>query len=71
MTEGAQLYGYLFAFLDAAKEWGLKEVYVHAFMDGRDTDPGAEKDLLKTAQTHGIINRQAGNNSGALLRNGP
>jgi 2,3-bisphosphoglycerate-independent phosphoglycerate mutase len=30
---------HLFAFLDAAKEWGFQNVFVHAFMDGRDTDP--------------------------------
>jgi 2,3-bisphosphoglycerate-independent phosphoglycerate mutase len=30
---------HLFAFLDEAKNFGLKKVYVHAFMDGRDTDP--------------------------------
>ncbi|MDP3436870.1 MAG: 2,3-bisphosphoglycerate-independent phosphoglycerate mutase [Bacteroidales bacterium] len=30
---------HLYAFLDLAKERGLEKVYVHAFMDGRDTDP--------------------------------
>ena len=30
---------HLFAFLKLAHEKGLERVYVHAFMDGRDTDP--------------------------------
>jgi 2,3-bisphosphoglycerate-independent phosphoglycerate mutase len=30
---------HLFGLLDAAKEYGLKDVYVHAFTDGRDVDP--------------------------------
>lgn len=30
---------HLFALLDAAKASGLTEVYVHAFLDGRDVDP--------------------------------
>lgn len=30
---------HLFAFLKLAKREGLKDVFVHAFMDGRDTDP--------------------------------
>lgn len=30
---------HLFALCKMAKEMGLKEVYIHAFMDGRDTDP--------------------------------
>ena len=30
---------HLFAMLDIAKENGIKEVFVHAFTDGRDTDP--------------------------------
>ncbi len=30
---------HLFAFLGLAKEQGIDKVFVHAFMDGRDTDP--------------------------------
>jgi len=30
---------HLFAFLDLALENGIEEIYIHAFMDGRDTDP--------------------------------
>ena len=28
-----------YEFLNVAKEYGLENVYVHCFMDGRDTDP--------------------------------
>lgn len=38
---------HLLALCDAAKTSGVKELYVHAFMDGRDTDPQAGKDYLK------------------------
>lgn len=41
---------HLFALLKMAKERGVKETYVHCFLDGRDTDPksgeGFIKDLL-------------------------
>ncbi len=30
---------HLFKLLEISKEYGLKETYVHCFMDGRDTDP--------------------------------
>ena len=30
---------HIFALLDLAKDHGIKEVFVHAFMDGRDVDP--------------------------------
>ena len=30
---------HLFKLVEIAKEYGLKETYVHCFMDGRDTDP--------------------------------
>ncbi len=30
---------HLFSFLKEAQKFGLKDVFVHAFMDGRDTDP--------------------------------
>ncbi|MDD2425778.1 MAG: 2,3-bisphosphoglycerate-independent phosphoglycerate mutase [Bacteroidales bacterium] len=43
---------HLFAFLDAAKEWGLKEVYIHAFMDGRDTDPRSGKGFIEKLLRH-------------------
>lgn len=41
---------HLIALLRAAKKAGLKEVYIHAFMDGRDTSPTAGKDYIATLQ---------------------
>lgn len=33
--------------LEAAKEYGIKENYVHAFTDGRDVDPNSGKDFIE------------------------
>jgi len=41
---------HLFALLEMAKENDLKEVYVHAFLDGRDTSPTAGVKYLKQLQ---------------------
>ncbi len=38
---------HLFALLEMAKRRGLKEVYVHAFMDGRDVPPTSGIDFVK------------------------
>ena len=51
---------HLYEFLAEAKKAGLSEVYVHCFMDGRDTDPrsglGFVKELEeKMAQTTGKV----------------
>ncbi len=43
---------HLFAMLDVAAEYGLKEVYVHCFMDGRDTDPKSGKGFIEALQAH-------------------
>lgn len=43
---------HLFGFLDLAKEYGLKKVYVHAFMDGRDTDPRSGKGYIAELEAH-------------------
>lgn len=40
----------LYAFLDLAKEYGLQDVYVHCFMDGRDTDPKSGKSFIEELQ---------------------
>lgn len=42
----------LFAFLDTAKEYGLEKVYVHCFMDGRDTDPKSGKGFIEDLEKH-------------------
>lgn len=42
---------HLFALLELAKQHGLTEVYVHAFLDGRDTPPkSAKKYILQLQQ---------------------
>jgi 2,3-bisphosphoglycerate-independent phosphoglycerate mutase len=38
---------HLYALLKLAKEKGVEKVYLHAFMDGRDTSPFAGKDYIK------------------------
>ena len=38
---------HLFALLDLAKLYDLKDVYVHAFLDGRDVSPNSGIDYLK------------------------
>lgn len=43
---------HLFAFLDLAKEYDLQKVYVHAFMDGRDTDPRSGKGYIEQLENH-------------------
>jgi 2,3-bisphosphoglycerate-independent phosphoglycerate mutase len=40
------------ALLDVCDDAGLKEVYVHAFTDGRDCDPKSGMDFLKSLETH-------------------
>ncbi len=40
------------AFVDLAKEQGLEEVYVHAFLDGRDTPPASGVDYIKELEDH-------------------
>jgi 2,3-bisphosphoglycerate-independent phosphoglycerate mutase len=42
----------LFAFLDVAKQYGLDKVYVHCFMDGRDTDPKSGKGFIEDLERH-------------------
>ncbi|XCI75699.1 MAG: 2,3-bisphosphoglycerate-independent phosphoglycerate mutase [Flavobacteriales bacterium] len=43
---------HLFGLLDAAAAKGLKKVFVHAFTDGRDTDPKSGKNHLKALLDH-------------------
>ncbi|MRI01460.1 2,3-bisphosphoglycerate-independent phosphoglycerate mutase [Kriegella sp. EG-1] len=38
--------------LTAAKDNGLKDVFVHAFTDGRDVDPKSGSNFVKTLQDH-------------------
>ena len=48
---------HLYKLVEIGKEYGLKNVFVHCFMDGRDTDPksgaGFIKDLTEECQKNG------------------
>lgn len=41
---------HLFAMIDLAKQQGAKKIYLHAFLDGRDTPPRSAKASLEKAQ---------------------
>ncbi len=43
---------HVFALCDIAKEYGLKKVYLHCFMDGRDTDPHSGKGFIERLANH-------------------
>ena len=43
---------HLMALCDIAKEYGLEKVYVHCFMDGRDTDPESGKGFVGQVVEH-------------------
>jgi 2,3-bisphosphoglycerate-independent phosphoglycerate mutase len=41
---------HLFALLEMAKQYGVQKVFVHCFMDGRDTPPHSGKDFVQQLQ---------------------
>ncbi len=41
---------HVYEFLAVAKEYGLDKVYVHCFMDGRDTDPKSGKGFVEALE---------------------
>lgn len=43
---------HIFALCDIAKEYGLEKVYLHCFMDGRDTDPKSGAGFLQEIKEH-------------------
>ncbi len=43
---------HLFGLLDAANEFGLKDVFVHAFTDGRDVDPKSGYGFISDLEEH-------------------
>lgn len=43
---------HLFGLLDAAKQYDLDDVFVHAFTDGRDVDPKSGKGFVSQLQNH-------------------
>ncbi len=50
---------HLFSLLDMAKSQGVKKVYVHAILDGRDTAPDSGAGYLKAVQTYLASTRAA------------
>lgn len=43
---------HVYALCDIAAQYGLKDVYLHCFMDGRDTDPRSGKGFIEDLQAH-------------------
>lgn len=43
---------HLFALCDISKKYGLEKVYLHCFMDGRDTDPRSGIGFIREVQDH-------------------
>ncbi len=43
---------HLYALCDIAKDYGLENVNIHCFMDGRDTDPRSGKSFIETLGKH-------------------
>ncbi|MEE0979525.1 MAG: 2,3-bisphosphoglycerate-independent phosphoglycerate mutase [Muribaculaceae bacterium] len=43
---------HLFALCDLAKAYGLEKVFIHCFMDGRDTDPRSGKGFIEEVENH-------------------
>ncbi|MCQ2148466.1 MAG: 2,3-bisphosphoglycerate-independent phosphoglycerate mutase [Bacteroidales bacterium] len=43
---------HVYEFLAEAKKQGIEDVYLHAFMDGRDTDPRSGKGFLEEVEKH-------------------
>ncbi len=41
---------HMFKFIEIGKEYNLNDVYVHCFMDGRDTDPKSGKGFIEDLQ---------------------
>ncbi|MDR0895843.1 MAG: 2,3-bisphosphoglycerate-independent phosphoglycerate mutase [Prevotellaceae bacterium] len=43
---------HLFKLCEIAKEYGLKDTFIHCFMDGRDTDPKSGKGFIEELEAH-------------------
>ncbi len=43
---------HLFKLCDISKEYGIEKTFVHAFMDGRDTDPRSGKGFIEALENH-------------------
>lgn len=46
---------HLFKLMDIAKEYDLKDTFIHCFMDGRDTDPKSGKGFIKEILDHAAV----------------
>ena len=57
---------HLYALCDTAKLYGLKDVYIHCFMDGRDTDPESGAGFLRLLEEH--TRKTAGNIASVIGR---
>lgn len=51
-------FDHIFALCDIAKKYELTDVFIHCFMDGRDTDPKSGKGFIEQLQNH--CNQSAG-----------
>lgn len=45
-------FDHIFALCDIAKKYGLEKVFLHCFMDGRDTDPRSGKGFIEQLTEH-------------------
>ena len=45
-------FNHILKLIDIAKEYGVKNCFVHCFMDGRDTDPKSGKGFITDLQKH-------------------
>ncbi len=45
-------FNHILKLVDIAKEYGIKDTFVHCFMDGRDTDPKSGKGFIADLQKH-------------------
>ena len=43
---------HLYALCDIARDYGLEKVFLHCFMDGRDTDPRSGKGFIEEVEQH-------------------
>lgn len=43
---------HLYALTHLCEKWGIKDVFTHCFMDGRDTDPRSGKAFIEAAEKH-------------------
>lgn len=43
---------HIYKLCDVTKEFGIKDVFVHAFTDGRDTDPQSGKGFIESLNNH-------------------